>query len=256
MKSMLLQTRTALIGAVANFLWLGLSSCSVKSKSSVESQRKESESVGGQTDALDASALRSGSPQLSAIWKLGFLENHENQVNDTKVELDLRGMSVASLLMPSSSSAMPTPTGVAPSDGVLDCVKDAISNGAIVKIDGPSASIDYTLPTTACPIPAGQVGQISSLHFVFAIRCLNGSTLSRFSGFNTSVFLNSPVVDFCYGTKTGVLFEMLKTVGSNSVSQSLNDRNKSLCTIDFSSKQPVLPETCQSISYTQQNPSP
>lgn len=251
MTSMLLLTRTVLIGASANLLWLGLTSCSVKSKSSVESHRKESVTVGGQADALDASALRSGADQLSALWKLGFLENHENQVNDTKVELDLRGMSVASLLMPSSS----TPTGVAPSDGVLDCVKGAISSGAILKIDGPSASIDYTLPTTACPIPAGQVGQISSLHFVFAIRCLNGSTLSRFSGFNTSVFLNSPVVDFCYGTKTGVLFELLKTVGSNSVSQSLNDRNKSLCTIDFSSKQPVLPEKCQSISYTQQNPS-
>ena len=186
------------------------------------------DSVAETPDALDAAAVKERAEMVSAPWKPGFIENSE--LGEAPAALDLMkstNMSFSKLI-----ASLP------------ECAKSAIATGAVLKVDGPSVSIDFTLPAAAC------AGEVNNLHLVYAVRCLNGASLTRFKAMPNSAFLESPAAELCYKTKTGVLFELRKDENDKRVAQVFNDRNKGLCAIDYAAKDVVVSDACQSVSST------
>lgn len=208
-------------------LSMAVVACEKGSDTDVKSLHKVA-SINETPDALDAAAVKERAEMVSAPWKPGFIENSELKEAPPALELmQSTNMSFSMLI-----ASLP------------ECAKSAIATGVTVKVDGPSASIDFTLPAAAC------AGEVNNLHLVYAVRCLNGASLTRFNAMTNSAFFESPAAELCYKTKTGLLFELRKDENDKRVAQVFNDRNKGLCAIDYAAKDIVLSNACQSVSST------
>lgn len=248
----LAQLRVLLVAALG-FSWL--LSCRPDSSSVVSLRAVPPR--GGDSDALDADRIRRGMEEVSKDWQPGFYS--ESELSDPSLKLVAQQIETQKWSAARSFDAL-SPCFRSHIESMIPAVAtvEAKLSRASLVLDTRETSGNNDTGAFACPGDGPGTELARRIRLVFAVGCLDGSSLVRFAGERARSFLNTRVSDFCYGAPTAVLLELQVQDGESSHGVVLNNGAKGLCTVDFSDPAPRVPDKCTSLISEQsdQNESP